>query len=395
VSRKHIKEERKMNSVLINYVFFISAGIPTLTIIIYSIIIFFYSSVIKEEKIIQTETEYPEITILIPSYNEEKIIEKRIKNILNYNYPQEKMRVIFIDDSNDSTPDIIRKYVETNKNIEIIQKEERMGYSKAVLEGLKQVGTDIFVLNEAGSFPRPQTLLNQILRFNDSNIGAVTGRSIILNTDERGGAIESLYLKLLNYLRRGESRMDTTFFMKGEATAYRTNLVKNISAVKDTGGFDTSMGFMVRKRGKKAIYSSDVIFEEYAPADEKDFRKQKMIRAANIMRNLIVHKDMLLHPKYGLFGLLSMPFYITSFFITPILLPIAFISMLIGLLTKFVFYKYVTGFIFIVLIPFTIFKHDFVKLALELELSMIKALYEIFFSKKSHDKIERVESTRR
>jgi cellulose synthase/poly-beta-1,6-N-acetylglucosamine synthase-like glycosyltransferase len=384
-----------MNTVYLNYVFLVSALIPAVTIITYSMLIFFYSSIIKEKEVKNTLLEYPNITILIPSYNEEKIIEKRIKNILNYDYPKEKMRVIFIDDSNDSTPEIIRRYSEINKHIELVQLKQRMGYSKAVLEGLKRVETNIFVLNEAGSFPLPQTVKNQIARFQDPEIGAVTGRSVILNTDESGGEIESLYLHLLNYLRRGESRLDTTFFMKGEATAYRTNLVKDINAVKDTGGFDTSMGFVVRKSNHKAIYSPDVIFEEYAPTDEKDFRKQKMIRAANIMRNLIVHKDMLLNPKYGKFGLISMPFYITSFFISPILIPIAIVSMFLGLLTRYVFYRYITGLFILLLIPLLIFRKDLVKLALELEFSILKAIYEIFFSKKSHDKIERVESTRR
>jgi len=382
-----------MYSLYLNYVFILSAAIPVVTMLTYSAIIFFYGSLTKTKEIKNIETDYPEITILIPSYNEEKVIEKRIQNILNYDYPQEKMRVIFIDDSNDATPDIIKKYVE--KFSELLRMNERMGYSKAVHAGLKLVETDIVVLNEAGSFPLPLTLKNQISKFQNPEIGAVTGHSIILNTDERVGQVESLYLQLLNYLRKAESNMDTTIIIKGEATAYRTSLVKDIDAVEDTGSLDTSMAFTVRKNGQKTIYSPDVIFEEYAPSDETGFRKQKMIRAANIMRNLLMFKYMLLNPKYGKFGLISMPFYIISFFITPILLPFALGSMLLGLLTNYVIYRYLTGLLVAVLLLVFLFKRDLIKLILELEFSLLKAIYQIFFSNKSHDKIERVESTRR
>ena len=384
-----------MYSLYLNYVFILSAAIPAVSILTYSAIIFFYGSLTKTQIIQNIETDYPEITILIPSYNEEKVIEKRIQNILNYDYPQDKMRVIFIDDSNDATPDIIKKYVEKNSHLELLRMNERMGYSKAVYAGLKLVETDIVVLNEAGSFPLPLTLKNQISKFQNPEIGAVTGHSKILNTDERVGQVESLYLQLLNYLRKAESNMDTTIIIKGEATAYRTSLVKDIDAVEDTGSLDTSMAFSVRKNGQKTIYSPDVIFEEFAPSDETGFRKQKMIRAANIMRNLLMFKNMLLNPKYGKFGLISMPFYFISFFITPLLLPVALGSMLLGLLTNYVIYRYLTGLFITVLFFVSLFKRDLIKLILELEFSLLKAIYQIFFSKKSHDKIERVESTRR
>lgn len=339
--------------------------------------------------------EYPNITILIPSYNEELVIEKRIQNILNYDYPSEKIRVIFIDDSNDSTPEIIKKYVESNTNLELLRLNQRSGYSKAVFEGLKKVETDIVVLNEAGSFPLPQTIKNQIVKFQNPQIGAVTGHSEILNTEENMGKIESLYLKLLNYLRKAESNMDTTIFIKGEATAYRTNLVKEIEAIKDTGSIDTSMAFLVRKKGFKTIYGPDVVFEEYAPSDEKGFRKQKMTRAANIMRNLLIFKEMMLNPKYGKFGLISMPFYMSVFFIVPILIPISIVTMIFGVFTNIPFYRYLFGLSAVILTLLIILQSNLVKLLLELEISILKAIYQILVVKKGHDKIERVESTRR
>ena len=379
-----------------NIIFIISVSIPALTIILYAAILAYYGSKRGEyEANISVMDDYPNITILIPSYNEEKIIEKRLQNILNYDYPLEKMRVVFIDESTDTTPGIIQKYVDSYKNIELLHMNQRMGYSKAVFTGLSRVDTGIVVLNEAGSFPLPKTLKNQIHILQNPKIGAVTGHSKLLNQNENIGNIEALYLRFLEYIRIAESRMDTTIFIKGEATAYKTSLVKDIEAMEDTGSIDTSMAFMVRKKGYKTVYSPDVIFEEYAPSDAHGFRKQKMIRAANIMRNLLIFKEMLLNPKYGKFGLISMPFYLSTFFITPLLLPVAMISMIIGLFTNVVYYRYIFAFACIVLILLLISGRNILELFIELEISMVKAMYQIFIKKKGHDKIERVESTRR
>jgi cellulose synthase/poly-beta-1,6-N-acetylglucosamine synthase-like glycosyltransferase len=382
-------------SEVINIIFFLTLIIPILTVTIYGAIILYYGAQAKKNKKVNDEIEYPDITILIPSYNEEKVMEKRIQNILDYDYPKNKMKVIFIDDSADSTPLIIQKYVDDNPNLELLRLGQRSGYSKAVFSGLSKVETDLVVLNEAGSFPLPGTLKNQIIKFENPEIGAVTGHSVILNTDEKTGKIESLYLDIINFVRSAESEMDTTIFIKGEATAYRTQLVKDIEAVRDTGSIDTSMAFMVRKKGYKTVYGSDVIFEEYAPSDDLGFRKQKMIRAANIMRNLLIYKEMLLNPKYGKFGMISMPFYMIIFYIIPVLLPISILTLLMGVAVNWSLYKYILGTGLALGLILLLVSRNLLKLLMELEISILKAIYQIFVSKKGHDKIERVESTRR
>src|SRR4030042_2237119 len=191
----------------------------------------------------------------------------------------------------------------------------------------------------------------------------------------------------MNFVRTAESEMDTTIFIKGEATAYRTQLVKDIEAVKDTGSIDTSMAFMVRKKGYKTVYGSDVIFEEYAPSDDHGFRKQKMIRSANKMRNLLIYREMLLNPKYGKFGMVSMPFYMMIFYMLPVLLPISILTLLMGLAVNWSLYKYILGIGLALGLVMLLVSRNLLKLLIELEISILKAIYQIFVSKKSHDKI--------
>jgi len=338
---------------------------------------------------------YPQISILIPTHNEERIIEKRIENIYNSEYPLDKIKIIFIDDSSDSTTELLQKHVDIQPNFELIRFDERMGYSIAIQAGIKASNTDIIVLNEAGSFPRPDALFNLISNFENQDIGAVTARSEILNTDEKIGQIELLYLKIVNFIRKAESNMDSTFYIKGESTAYRRELVEDITAVENTGSIDTSMAFWVRKKGYKVIYDQNVIFDEYAPNDDSGYIKQKTVRAANWMRNLIIFKDMILNSKYGKFGMFTLPFNTLVLFIFPLLPFVALLSMVIGLIydtAYFLFYLYSAIGIIIIL---SLLSRKLIILLIQLEISLLKAIYQIFVSRVGHDKIERVESTRR
>lgn len=381
-------------SLLIRYLFILTISIPLIVVFSYGMILL-YSLSKKRNLRLDAAAVNEDVTILIPTHNEEKIIEKRIENIFKLDYPQDKIKVNFIDDSNDSTPKIIQKFVDQNKNFQLIRFETRMGYSPSIIAGLKASTTDLIILNEAGSFPRPDIINNMMKDFQDSRIGGVTGRSVIINTDENIGDVESLYLRILNLMRKAESNLDSTFIIKGEATAYKRELVNDIESFPGTGSIDTTMSFLVRKKGFKTIYDENVIFDEYAPAGGKDYVKQKTTRAANWVRNLIIFKEMILNPKYGAFGMITMPFNLIALLVFPFLVPLAIGLLIIGIIIDTSVFIWIAGIALIILIVALIFARKLLTLFSEIEISLLKAIYQIFFKKKGHDKIERVESTRR
>ncbi|MFX0139800.1 MAG: glycosyltransferase [Candidatus Hodarchaeota archaeon] len=377
---------------------FSSVLIPITIIIFYGTMLTYYYKLKHKKYELSYKIKYnklPDINILIPTHNEETIISKRIENISNTNYPIEKIKTIFIDDSSDSTPDIINKYAEKNNNVYLIHFNNRIGYSSAIQAGIQASNTDVIVLNEAGSFPRPDALLRLISHFENPEIGGVSGKSEILNREEKIGKMECLYLKIINFIRESESYMDSTFYIKGEATAYRKDLVSDIKVIPNTGAIDNSMAFLVRKKGYKCIYDPNVVFDEYAPSDDVGYIKQKTTRAANWMRYLLVHRDMIFSRKYGKFGCLTLPFNFLMLFIFPFF-PLIFISsILIGLFTSPVFFIRISILLIIITFLIALLAKNFLVLLIEIEISLLKAIYEIFLIRKEHDKIERVESTRK
>ncbi len=382
-------------SIILKAIFFFSLLIPIVTILFYGLVLLYYNK-IKNKKILDVgEKKVQNITIIIPTHNEERIIQKRIENIFQTQYPLEKMKVIFVDDSTDSTPDIIQKYIEKKDNFKLIKFDERMGYSYSVHAGIQNSDTEIIVLNEAGSFPRSDALTRLVNRFEDPDIGAVTGKSELIDTNERIAKIESLYLRVINFIREAESQMDSTFYIKGEATAYRREPVSDLEAIPKAGSIDTSMAFQVRKKGYKCVYDSGVVFHEHAPSDSTGYIKQKTVRAANLHRNILIFNEMLFNRKYGKFGLLTLPFHFLALFVFPLLSVSAFFSLITGLFVDPNFFIPIAIFSFFIFVLLMLVSSKFVLLLLEIEISLLKAMYQIFISKEGHDKIQRVESTRR
>ena len=335
----------------------------------------------------------PMVSVVTPSHNEASIISKKIENLLATNYPKDKLEIIFVDDSNDSTPDIIREYAAKYSNIRLISFGERMGYSPSMRAGVKASTGEIVILSDAGSFHDADTIGNLVRHFSDPEIGAVTGKDVILNVNEAVGSSEALYMKLLDFVRTAETSMDSTFYFKGEASAARKSLITDFEGCSAT--FDTATALFIRQKGFKTIFDPEAKFYEYAPKTRDERIKQKTIRAANWIKILFQFKGMAFRTRYGKFGLLTVP----ANFGMLVLTPLAILAGLISLIALTIFNPIFSLFIWVFLglaslISFVI-SRNLLSTFIDLEVSLLKALFEIAFTKTKHDQIDTVQSTRR
>jgi len=364
---------------------------------IYGSIIFYYGKIKKNSnKIIRNQGSSPyepTVSIVIPTHNEATIISKKIENLLSLDYPKSKCEIIFVDDSTDSTPEMINKFAERVPFLHLVRFYERMGYSPSMVEGVKIAQGEIIVLNDAGSFMQQNAIRNLVAHFKDSRIGAVTGEPIILNLNENIGKMEGFYLKLLGFFRAAESKMDSVFIIKGEATAVRAFLIKDLQRCDAT--FDTAVGLFLREKGYRVIFDPQVKFCEYAPQTHSGLVKQKSIRAANLIRILFRFKNMILNPKLGKYGLVILPMNFAMLVIAPLsiffgillLVPLSFFN--IGFSS--ILWILIGGF----LTTAFLFARPLLSIFLDFEFSLLKAMRNIILRKSKLDQIETVASTRR
>lgn len=348
----------------------------------------------RSDKIGSDDVKFePTVSVVTPTHNEESIMSKKIENLLSSNYPKDKLELIFVDDSTDSTPNIIQEYAERYPNVRLIKFSERMGYSPCMFAGVKAATGDIIVLSDAGSYHDGNTVQNLVRHFQDERIGAVTGKDVILNEDEAVGSSEAAYLRIYNFVRTSETNMDSTFYFKGEASAVRKNLISDLAGGNAT--FDTAIALFVRQKGYKAIFDPEAKFYEYAPKTRNDRIKQKTIRAAGWIRILLRFKGMAFRSRYGKFGLFTLPANYGMLIVTPISVLAGFVFLAVLTFFQPVPALYLWALIGLVSLISLIVAKRILITAIDFLVSLLRALFEVAFTRKRHDQIDKVLSTRR
>lgn len=367
-------------------------GLPIFVFGFYGLILLYFSRLGNKEHNEENENFQPRVSIVIPTHNEELIISKKIDNTLSLDYPKEKLEIIFVDDSTDSTPNIIEEYSKKFSCIRLIRFGERMGYSPSMKAGCQAAKNEIIVFAEAGSFMDSQAINKLVRHFVKPNIGLVTGRSLIMNVDGEVGAAEKSYVDIADFLRKAESRMDSTFWVKGEATAVRKELIEDLEKCNAT--FDNTASLFVRQKGYKSIYDPEVKFYEYAPGTYKDWTKQKTIRAANWIKMLLRFRSMFFNRKYGLFGCVTLPMQFSMLVIVPVALLMGILSLVILTFFDLTFSLIIWAILGSFLLMVLLINRRLAVTLFEFEYALLKALYQIVFTRTEHDKIEKVISTR-
>lgn len=377
--------------------FYILTGVPAVAFFFYLIIVIYYGrKAINPEKshTYDQNTKFePLVSVVAATHNEEMMVGKKIDNLLSSNYPLSKIEIVFADDSDDSTAKIISGKAAQLSNLRLLHFENRMGYSPSMLAGCKATNGEIIILTEASAFLDSDTIPRIVDRLRNPEIGVVTGREVILNVDEKGGKSENLYQRLYNFLRKAETNMDSTFFIKGEATGVRKAAIEGLDVANET--FDTAVGLVARSNGYKVVYDPEVRFFDYAPATRPDRIKQKTIRGANLIKILWRFKNMMFNRSYGKYGSLILPSNFALLTLLPVFVLVWFgflvILTFLGIATAAYFWAAI-GVCFLVL---SAFSRRLLSTFFEFEYSLISAIYQILLTKKAHDKIEKVASTRR
>jgi len=378
-------------------------GLPFAIFCFYGAVLLYYGRIALRRRVkdyhtssVDYATYEPTVSVVIPTHNEQDVIAKRLDNLLASDYPKDKLGIIVVDDSTDSTPKIIEEYVKKYSQISLIRFDERMGYSPCLIAGCKAAQGEIVVLAEASSLMDADAIRRLVSNFVDPSIGVVTGRAIILNANEKAGRSEDFYAKLYDFLRNAESNMDSTIYMKGEAAAVRRDVFSDLKELETCPGTaDTGIAILARKRGFRSISDPRVQFFEYAPSTHRERIHQKVTRGANLMKVLWEFRSMFLNPAYGKFGIITLPISFMMLAIFPLMLLAGVAVFAVLTIASPITYLPIWIVGIVLLIVALIFCRPAVYAIVESEYSLLKGLYDTVILKKSHDKIEKVMSTRR
>ncbi|WP_319508428.1 glycosyltransferase [uncultured Methanolobus sp.] len=259
---------------------------------------------------------FPPVSIVIPAYNEEKVIESRLQN-LSSAYPLELMEIIVSNDgSTDDTEQIAKDSMKQFSLHGMVITHERSGVNKAINRGIDHTTNEIVVITGADGLFDENTIsdLMGVLTSSD-DIGAVSGDMITYaEGDTLFSKSESAYRSIYGRICTWESNVHSTYCFNGAVVAFKKKASSSLNTRR--GADDASMALSVIRNGYKCKYVPSAKFYELVPHEFSEQRRQKIRRATRLLEATICNRDVF-SPKYGKFGMIIYPLRFLMFAVVP------------------------------------------------------------------------------
>jgi len=261
--------------------------------------------------------ELPEVTLFIAAYNEESVVDEKMQNCQEIDYPKDKLKIVWVTDgSNDSTNDMLKKYPE----VTVLFKPERMGKTAALNRGMHYITTPIVIFTDANTMINKEAFLEIVRCFSNPKVGCVAGekRIAVLQKDGAAAGGEGIYWKYESALKALDSRLYSAVGAAGELFAVRTQLFEVME--NDTLLDDFILSLRIAQKGYKIAYCSTAYAIESGSANMKEEEKRKVRIAAGGLQSIWRLRSLLNIFRYGTFSFQYISHRVLRWSLTPILL---------------------------------------------------------------------------
>jgi len=299
---------------------------PTRIILLWAMTISFWSTMLfvpmavlskYKEDILPDVKSYPKISIIIPAYNEEKVIANTIEALLETKYP--KKEIIFVDDgSKDNTLHIATQYKD---KIKVLHKENG-GKATAINYGMIYSTGEIIVIVDADTIIGRHSLKEIVKGFElNENVAAVAGNIKVRNRTNWLTKCQALeYITGIQIVRRAFDVFGSITIVPGALGAFRKSYLSEAGAYgKDTIVEDFDQTIKLLKAGLITQGSTKATAYTEVPNTLRDFFAQRKRWYRGNLQVLKRHSDALTNPRYGYLQKLSMPYLFLGMIITPII----------------------------------------------------------------------------
>ena len=280
-----------------------------------------------------TEDYKPFVSVILPVYNEEKVIENTVSTILASNYTNYEI-VIIDDGSTDRTRSILESNFNHLDHVHFISKENE-GKAASLNRGIQEAQGDIIITMDADTEINEEAISYLIRHFQDPMVSAVSGNVKVGNKRKILSLWQHIeYVTSFNLEKRALQMINSITVVPGALGAWRKEDIEKVNLFEEeTLAEDTDLTIKIIRTGKRIIFEEKAIGYTEVPTKLKDLTKQRLRWYFGILQSLWKHKDALFQRKYkglAFVGIPNMMFQITF----QLLVPIIDILLIIALLTQ-------------------------------------------------------------
>src|SRR5947199_5216430 len=230
-----------------------------------------------------TQENLPRVTIQLPIYNEQFVIDRLVDAVCKIRYPKDKLDIQVLDDSTDETVQVasavVDRYAAMGYPVTYHHRDNRKGFKAGALdEGLKSAKGELVAIFDADFMPYDDWLIRVVHHFTDTKVGMVQTRWTHINrTYSFLTEVESILLDGHFVLEHGgRSRSNLFFNFNGTAGLWRRQAIEEAGGWQhDTLTEDTDLSYRAQLKGWKFIYLQDVECPAELPVEMTAFKTQQ------------------------------------------------------------------------------------------------------------------------
>lgn len=260
----------------------------------------------------------PLVSVIVPAYNEEKVICNTVRSLLRSTYPN--LDIVVVDDgSSDGTYSRVVQEFRGNPQVRVFTKPNG-GKAQALNFGLQQTQAEVIVAQDADTIILPEAVANLVRHLADPQVGAAAGNAKVgnrINILTKWQALE--YITSQNLDRRAFAVLNCITVVPGAIGAWRRALLLEAGGFdNDTLAEDADLTMKILRMGYRIDYEEQAIALTEAPDTIAGFVKQRFRWMYGTLQAAWKHRGVIFRPRYGALGMFAIP----NIFIFQILFPL-------------------------------------------------------------------------
>ncbi len=264
-----------------------------------------------------SDADLPEVTLFITAFNEEDVVDEKMENSLELDYPADKLHIVWTTDgSNDSTNQRLENWPQATVHFQPL----RQGKTAAMTRGMMLVDTPLVVFTDANTMLNREAIREIVRAFEDPKVGCVAGEKRIAVQEKDGAAAggEGIYWKYESTLKALDARLYSAVGAAGELFAVRRELFTVMEP--DTLLDDFILSLRIAMQGYKIAYCTQAYAIESGSADMREEQKRKVRIAAGGLQSIWRLRELLNPFRYGVLTFQYVSHRVLRWSLAPVLL---------------------------------------------------------------------------
>jgi cellulose synthase/poly-beta-1,6-N-acetylglucosamine synthase-like glycosyltransferase len=219
------------------------------------------------------------VSIVVPVKNEEKVIGRLLKALLNLKYSALKMEIVIVnDESSDRTGEICNDYANRYSQVKVFNRPKSSTKAAALNYGAQHAKGEIIATFDADSVPESDALLNAVRYFRDPAVAAVQGRICSINANENMLTKFLFYEGAVQYeaFLRGKDKLNLFVSLAGTCQFIRRRVLEEVNGWNEKNlSEDVELSLRLTEKDYVIKYASEVRTWEESPHDIRGLVRQR------------------------------------------------------------------------------------------------------------------------